>query len=326
MLGHADFYGLRLSVSPDVLIPRPETEELVEEALRRIAGVEAPTVLDVGTGSGAVALALAHERPTATVFAADVSAEALAVARANAERLGLDVAFVRADALGPHFTRDVPPAFDLVVSNPPYVPAGERAGLQPEVRDWEPGLALFVPDADPLRFYRALAGHAGALLAPRRLARLRRRTPTTAPRRATSSPTSASPRRRSCRTSPGATGSPSAAGPERRARPPRRMPKRAREGGRVEPKRYAAPGPAPRPVFSCSSSIFVDASALLKSLYCSGSSPGLLRERVEVRLLGASHRLVAGRPVGGVLDGRGVVLVFWGRHREKGRVEGRECR
>lgn len=166
VLGHADFYGLRLAVSPAVLIPRPETEELVERALASVAGVEAPVVLDVGTGSGAIALALKHARPDAVVVAVDVSPEALAVARANADALGLDVAFVAADALQPSFADGVPPAFDLVVSNPPYVPAAERASLQREVRDHEPPVALFVPDADPLRPYRVLAGHATHLLVP----------------------------------------------------------------------------------------------------------------------------------------------------------------
>lgn len=166
VLGHADFYGLRLTVSPDVLVPRPETEEVLEEALRRVRGVEAPWVLDVGTGSGALALGLAHERPDAEVIAVDVSSAALAVASANAERLGLAVTFVEADALRPDLADRVPPAFDLVVSNPPYVPEAERAGLQREVRDWEPARALFVPDADPLVFYRALAGHADRLLRP----------------------------------------------------------------------------------------------------------------------------------------------------------------
>jgi release factor glutamine methyltransferase len=166
VLGHADFYGLRLAVTPDVLIPRPETEEVVEEALRRVQATDAPWVLDVGTGSGAIALAVKHERPDAEVFAVDVSPEALAVAASNAARLGLEVTFVESDALRPAFAADVPPTFDLILSNPPYVPEAERASLQVEVRDHEPPSALFVPDADPLVFYRALAGHAGALLKP----------------------------------------------------------------------------------------------------------------------------------------------------------------
>jgi release factor glutamine methyltransferase len=166
VLGHADFYGLRLTVSPAVLVPRPETETVVEEALRRVGGVDAPRVLDVGTGSGAVALAVKHERPDAEVVALDVSPDALAVAAANAARLGLAVLFVHGDALRATLPDRVPSALDLVVSNPPYVPRAERAGLQREVRDHEPPGALFVPDADPLVFYRALAGHAGRVLRP----------------------------------------------------------------------------------------------------------------------------------------------------------------
>lgn len=166
VLGHADFFGLRLRVTPAVLIPRPETEEVAEEALRRLEGCEAPWVLDVGTGSGALALALKRRRPDAEVFACDVSEDALAVAAANAERLGLTVAFVRADVLDPLFTHAAPRAFDLVVSNPPYVPLAERAALAPEVRDHEPAEALFVPGSDPLLFYRALAAHARDLLKP----------------------------------------------------------------------------------------------------------------------------------------------------------------
>lgn len=166
IVGHTEFYGLRLDVTPAVLIPRPETETVVEAALRRVRAFEAPWVLDVGTGSGAVALAIKHERPDAEVFAVDVSADALGVAAANASRLGLDVAFVSADALRPAFADEVPAMFDLVVSNPPYVPEAERAELQTEVRDHEPHTALFVPDADPLVCYRALAGHADRLLRP----------------------------------------------------------------------------------------------------------------------------------------------------------------
>ena len=165
VLGSADFYGLTLDVTPAVLIPRPETETVVEHALGRIAGVQAPWVLDVGTGSGAIALAVKHERPDAQVFAADVSAAALAVAAGNAERLDLDVTFIESDALRPAFADAVPPTFALVISNPPYVPASEAPTLQRELAH-EPDTALFVPDHDPLVFYRALAGHAERLLQP----------------------------------------------------------------------------------------------------------------------------------------------------------------
>ena len=166
VLGYAEFFGLRLRVTPDVLIPRPETEEVVEEAVRRLEGRTAPWVLDVGTGSGAIALALKHARPDAEVFACDISEAALAVAAANAERLGLAVTFVLADILDPVFVHDVRPTFHLVVSNPPYVPEEERTTLEPEVREHEPSRALFVPGEDPLRFYRALAVHAADLLNP----------------------------------------------------------------------------------------------------------------------------------------------------------------
>ncbi|MDX1420282.1 MAG: peptide chain release factor N(5)-glutamine methyltransferase [Rubricoccaceae bacterium] len=166
VLGHADFFGLRLRVTPAVLIPRPETEEVAEDALRRLDGRETPWALDVGTGSGALALALKHRRPDAEVFACDVSEAALAVAADNAERLGLAVSFVQGDVLDPAFGHDAPPSFDLVVSNPPYVPETERATLAPEVRDHEPAEALFVPGDDPLVFYRTLAARAPDLLKP----------------------------------------------------------------------------------------------------------------------------------------------------------------
>ena len=165
VLGHTDFFGLRVRVTPDVLIPRPETEQVVEAALERLEGAAAPRILDVGTGSGCIALALKHARRDAEVFACDVSRAALAVAAANARALGLDVAFLPADALAPDFPARVPGPFDLLVSNPPYVPPGEAATLAPEVAAHEPHRALFT-DADPLQFYRALTRHAGALVRP----------------------------------------------------------------------------------------------------------------------------------------------------------------
>lgn len=165
VVGTTDFYGLRLRVSPAVLIPRPETEEVVEATLGHLSGTETPWVLDVGTGSGAIALALKHERPDAEVFACDVSEDALAVAAENAERLTLPVTFIHADALAPAFADGVPACFDALVSNPPYVPDHEAESLQPEVRDFEPPTALFTGD-DPLVYYRAITGHAGRVLKP----------------------------------------------------------------------------------------------------------------------------------------------------------------
>jgi release factor glutamine methyltransferase len=137
VLGDWDFRRLTLATDTRALIPRPETEIVVERCLALLEGVESPNVVDVGTGTGAIALALKQERPDARVTATDVSAPALALARENAERNGLEVDLVEADLLG-----DLTGPFDLVVSNPPYVLADELAGLEPEVRDWEPELAL----------------------------------------------------------------------------------------------------------------------------------------------------------------------------------------
>jgi release factor glutamine methyltransferase len=133
VLGEWGFRRLTLATDARALVPRPETEIVVERALALLEGVDKPRVVDVGTGSGAIALALAQERPDAQVIATDVSPDALALARENAERLGLVVELVETSLLdglaGP---------FDLVVSNPPYVLPGEVDALQPEVRDWEP--------------------------------------------------------------------------------------------------------------------------------------------------------------------------------------------
>lgn len=158
--GQAEFWSLPFTVSPAVLIPRSDTEVLVEEALKRIAGPG--RILDVGTGSGAIAIALAHERPEASVEAVDLSAEALTVARGNAERNGVTdrVAMRQGDL------RQLQGAgYDLVVSNPPYIPSADLAGLMPEVREFEPLLALD-GGADGLSAYRLLAAQAGALLKP----------------------------------------------------------------------------------------------------------------------------------------------------------------
>jgi release factor glutamine methyltransferase len=137
VLGDWDFRRLTLHCDPRALVPRPETEILVERALALLDGQSAPRVLDVGTGTGAIALSIAHEHPGARVTALDVSPDALALAAENAERLGLAVAFELGDI------RDgLDGAFDLVVANPPYVEPGEIDGLEPEVRDHEPRGAL----------------------------------------------------------------------------------------------------------------------------------------------------------------------------------------
>jgi release factor glutamine methyltransferase len=143
-----------------VLVPRPETEALVERCLRLLEAAEAPRVLDVGTGSGAIALALKAARPDAAVTACDVSADALAVAAANADALGLDVELVHSDLLGALGGR----RFDVVASNPPYVADAELDGLEPEVARFEPRIAL-AAGADGLDVLRRLIAAApGALL------------------------------------------------------------------------------------------------------------------------------------------------------------------
>lgn len=167
--GVAYFAGLTLHVGPGVLIPRPETEGLVDLAVGWAEGREGLRVLDVGTGSGCVALALRQALAKPKVTAVDASDDALRIARANADRLGLDVNISRLDILAPEaeaMARGGVP-FDIVVSNPPYVRLSERASMEANVVDHEPAMALFVPDSDPLLFYRRIAGLcADGLLAP----------------------------------------------------------------------------------------------------------------------------------------------------------------
>ncbi len=153
--GHQEFWGLDFVVSSAVLIPRPETEHLVEAVLELARGVERPKLVDVGTGSGCVALALAHELPDAEVYAVDLSAEALEIARANAVRLQLDkrVRFLQANILDVIPTEDFSPSggtcfsqfrdFDFVVSNPPYVAFSEADKVQKSVQEFEPRMAVF---------------------------------------------------------------------------------------------------------------------------------------------------------------------------------------
>ena len=162
LTGAREFWGLPLAVDPSVLIPRPETETLVEHALNALRATREPSVLDLGTGSGAVALALAHERRDASVDAADVSPRALALARRNADRLKLaNVRFIQSD-----WYAAVPPAraYDLIASNPPYVRAGDRHLSEGDVR-FEPSAALRA-GADGLAALRIVVGSARAHLAP----------------------------------------------------------------------------------------------------------------------------------------------------------------
>ena len=154
--GRQEFYGREFRVTPDVLIPRPETEHLVEATLAR----RAETILDIGTGSGAIAVTLALET-TARVTASDVSPAALRVARQNTDALGARVDFVACD-LGAALADG---SFDLVVSNPPYIAGRDRTSLQAEVRDHEPALALFGGE-DGLAVYQRLVPEARRLLRP----------------------------------------------------------------------------------------------------------------------------------------------------------------
>ena len=164
LLGETDFYGRIFRVDNRVLIPRPETEELVDWIRRDER--QARTLLDVGTGSGCIAISLALELPATQVSAVDISADALAVARFNAERLSARVDFRLADALGGLEQAFAPEQFDLIVSNPPYIPASDQTTMQAHVTEHEPHLALFVPDEDALCFYRAIARAGQRLLAP----------------------------------------------------------------------------------------------------------------------------------------------------------------
>lgn len=152
--GTSWFYGMELKVSQDVLIPRPETEELAEWIIADVhmAGTS-PRILDIGTGSGAIPLALKKNLPDAQVSGLDVSAGALNIARENAERLSLDVNFELVDILDTTITL---PGYDIIVSNPPYICERERVDMQEHVVSYEPNIALFVPDEDPLRFYRRI--------------------------------------------------------------------------------------------------------------------------------------------------------------------------
>ena len=160
LLGQARFYGLELSVTPDVLIPRPETEILVELALKRLKGVKTPRILDVGTGSGAIALALKFERPDARVWASDISNKALEVARRNANILGLDVHFVESDVLESPELIKLLPDLDMLIANPPYLPRADKAEVAPEVTR-EPSTALFAGE-EGLGIFRRLEPQAYA--------------------------------------------------------------------------------------------------------------------------------------------------------------------
>ncbi|HEY8914887.1 MAG TPA: peptide chain release factor N(5)-glutamine methyltransferase [Chitinophaga sp.] len=170
--GTAWFYGMELLVNRNVLIPRPETEELVEWIVNDVQmgkysnmqmGTKDLQLLDIGTGSGCIPLALKQALPAAGVWGIDVSDGALTLAKANAAKQQLDVHFTQVNVLDEAATAALP-MFNIIVSNPPYIKQSERLGMQQQVLDYEPSLALFVPDEDALLFYRRIVQLAGSKL------------------------------------------------------------------------------------------------------------------------------------------------------------------
>jgi release factor glutamine methyltransferase len=173
IFGETEFYGLPFEVSPAVLIPRPETEELVHRIVQEfkddvffkktVSPVSSfssvsPKILDVGTGSGCIAISLAKKLTNMQVYALDISKEALQIAQRNATRNNVIIQCTQADILSTDIQKDTSfPRFDLIVSNPPYVTESERAAMKCNVLDYEPHQALFVPDDDPILFYRRIA-------------------------------------------------------------------------------------------------------------------------------------------------------------------------
>jgi len=160
VLGHAWFCGMRLQVDEHVLIPRPETEELVMEVKKMYADISTDRdhlfkMVDIGTGSGCIAIALKKYFPDWDVWAVDKYNGALAIAKKNAVLLDTEVRFVASDILKEAKT-DLLPAFDLIISNPPYIPTADRSAMDDRVLDHEPHAALFVTDNDPLQFYKAI--------------------------------------------------------------------------------------------------------------------------------------------------------------------------
>ena len=160
--GYSDFCGLSFKVTPATLIPRPETSELVEW-IAADHSCKAVNILDIGTGSGCIAISLAHKLPESKVTAWDISNDALAVASENSCNNGTEITLEQVDILSyePNSAH-----FDIIVSNPPYIKENEKSAMHNNVLDWEPHTALFVPDSDPLLFYRTIAKKGLTLLKP----------------------------------------------------------------------------------------------------------------------------------------------------------------
>ena len=163
ILGKACFYGLTLEVSPDVLIPRQETEELVKWIIDD-AGANLLKILDIGTGSGCIAIALAHNLPFSTIIATDVSEKAIRQAKKNAREIGADVKFITEDIFTPVMVKSG--KYDIIVSNPPYVTESEKRFIEKNVLNYEPSQALFIPDSQALVYYETIAALARKVLNP----------------------------------------------------------------------------------------------------------------------------------------------------------------
>ncbi len=163
ILGEAHFFGRYFMVNAAVLIPRPETEELVRLVLNEIAARGACRMVDIGTGSGCIPITIKLEAPGTQVHATDISGDALSVARKNAIQLQADVIFTKHDILHDELA---PSEVDIVTSNPPYIALHEKNSMSKNVTDYEPHLALFVPDDDPLIFYKHIVDRAKSVLRP----------------------------------------------------------------------------------------------------------------------------------------------------------------
>lgn len=166
--GYTWFYGLKFAVTAATLIPRPETEELVDWIVNDCKETNpnfAGAVLDMGTGTGCIPISVKYALKHANVYAIDISEDALDVARSNAKALNTPVFFLRHDILQP-LLPETTPALDIIVSNPPYIPGQDKKEMRKNVLDYEPALALFVPDENPLLFYEAIARHGQNHLRP----------------------------------------------------------------------------------------------------------------------------------------------------------------
>lgn len=164
VLGWANFCNRQFSVASGVLIPRPETEELCSWITEDVGNRQQPAILDIGTGSGCIAISLALDIKGSAVSAWDISTDALRIAKENAARLGADINIMKQDALTPPQDAD---RWDVIVSNPPYICEKEKVEMERNVLDNEPAIALFVPDNDPLLFYRAIALYGTKALKPK---------------------------------------------------------------------------------------------------------------------------------------------------------------